>query len=145
MTEVNIGAFAGCTKLRTVHLSKNLVRIGDQAFQGCLALEGALELPPKLTELGANAFERCQNLTSIKINDKLGALPAYSFRDCSKVKEIDLANVSIIADQAFNNCASLEKITFNEALKTFGTNCFSGCSLLTTAGPIGSDSNVKFA
>ena len=139
------GAFAGCTKLRTVFLSKNLVRISDQAFQGCSAIEGALELPPKLTALGANAFDGCQNLTSIKINDKLERLTAYSFRDCSKVKTIYLANVSRIDDQAFNNCASLEKITFNEALTTFGTNCFSGCSLLTTAGPVGSNSNVEFA
>ena len=145
MTEVSAGAFAGCTKLRTVHLSKNLVRIGDQAFQNCSAIEGALELPPKLTALGANAFDGCQNLTSIKINDKLERLTKYSFRNCSKVKTIYLANVSRIDDQAFDNCASLEKIIFNESLKTFGTNCFRGCSLLTTAGPIGSDSDVEFA
>lgn len=145
MTQVDTGAFAGCIKLKTVFLSKNLVRISDQAFQGCSAIEGTLELPPKLTALGANAFDGCQNLTSIKINDKLERLTAYSFRDCSKVKTVYLANISRIDDQAFNNCASLEKITFNEALKTFGTNCFSGCSLLTTAGPVGSDSNVEFA
>lgn len=102
-------------------------------------------MPPKLTALGANAFDGCNSLTSIKINDKLERITAYSFRDCSKVKTIYLANVNRIDDQAFNNCASLEKITFNEALKTFGTNCFSGCSLLTTAGPVGSNSNVEFA
>lgn len=145
MTEVSIGAFAGCTKLKTIRFSKNLVSISDQAFEGCSALEGTLELPPKLAKLGAQAFEGCENLTSIKINDKLTVLPSYSFRDCINVKTIYLANVSSIDKQAFENCRSLKKITFNESLQTFGSNCFKGCSLLTTAGPIGSDSAVEFA
>ena len=55
VTEIDLGAFAGCENLETVALSEGLRIIGDSAFDFCPALT-EITIPSTVTEMGEYAF-----------------------------------------------------------------------------------------
>ena len=62
VTAIGSAAFYGAYEnLKQVSLPDTLARIGEQAFEGCVALE-ELELPATVVEIGANAFKNCIGL-----------------------------------------------------------------------------------
>lgn len=57
-------AFFGCAALEgELNLPGGVEEIGAYAFSGCAALTGELALPPSLARIGAYAFEGCKGLT----------------------------------------------------------------------------------
>lgn len=55
ITEIGDEAFAGCTRLKKVRMTDNIVKIGDEAFAGCTALE-TIEFSNNITHIGNQAF-----------------------------------------------------------------------------------------
>ena len=120
-----IGAEAfsfGTTGLRTLDLS-GVVEIGESAFatnfpmlidlNGETLIYGYLVLTPSITELdlssletlGANAFADFRNLTSVTLGDGLTEIGAYAFQNCHSLANINLNNVLVIGERAFENTA----------------------------------------
>ena len=60
LSEIGAGAFRGCVALRSAALPRSLLRIGNAAFAGCSALR---ELTfPGVVEIGVDAFVGCDAL-----------------------------------------------------------------------------------
>lgn len=103
------GAFAYCSNLSTIEIDSNSLLISQYAFYGCKELR-AIVLP-EVREIRSNAFENCTSLETISI---------FSFSDIK------------FYDNVFNNCQSLQDITFGKKIRTiyFRKNAFSGCDSL---------------
>ncbi len=82
--------------------------------------------------LNRGAFQNCSMLTKIELNDGIIQVGASSFKNCSKIEEINLPSISIIPDSLFSGCISLKKFTINENVDTIGSYAFEGCSALSS-------------
>ena len=50
------GAFEGCTGLESLVIEEGAKKIGKRAFYGCTGLQGDLEIPNSVPEIGKDAF-----------------------------------------------------------------------------------------
>lgn len=98
-------------------------------------------IPATYNIIGTRAFELCQ-LTHIRLNSKIKAIESYTFMSCDKLIEIILpTSLTNISSNAFMNCKSLRKVTWNSPeVKLFGYDAFYGCESLEefTFPPVGS-------
>jgi len=111
------GAFASCDSLSSVKLPAGLRAIGQNA------------LPPKLTNAESVAkFYRVIDGVQFSFDGK-------TLQSCPRAKTGDYVvpdGVETIADDAFNGCRSLHKITLADGLKSIGARAFANCSSLQT-------------
>ena len=74
-------------------------------------------------------FEGCKKLTKVNISisqsntKKYIEIGKYAFKNCTSLVKLDMTNVSIINDEAFNNC-NLSKLYLPLTLELLGNNCF---------------------
>ena len=88
ITNIEREAFLGCSGLTSVAIAKasKLTTIGANAFQECENLTG-VELPDGVTTIGDNAFYGCSELASIEIPSSVVSIGKKAFGDCSKLME----------------------------------------------------------
>lgn len=100
-----IGAFQGCTNLKTVKISKNLKTIYNWTFSGCSSLK-TVEIPSGITVMGTEVentgsseignpymggigiFENCTSLESIILPSTIKTIYEYAFFHCDSLKDI---------------------------------------------------------
>lgn len=120
-------AFYGCASLETVRLS-NAYRLGEEAFYGCSSLK-AVSLQGATTTsgftMGRGAFQNCTSLTSVAWPSTLTEIPADAFRNTGLISPSISANISVIGDGAFAECAQMTSITVNNPNARFGENVIS--------------------
>lgn len=54
-----------------------------------------------------------------------------AFKDCTSIESIDLGQVSIVSNDAFNGCSMLSSVNIPNTVTTIGWGAFYGCSNLT--------------
>lgn len=85
-----------------------------------------------VTSIGAGAFYRCNNLTSVSLQDGLICIGDNAFEGCGKLQEISLPDsLQAIGRKAFCLCMSLRSILLPGNLRVIGTCAFLGCESLT--------------
>ncbi|MBQ3013820.1 MAG: leucine-rich repeat domain-containing protein [Clostridia bacterium] len=96
-------------------------------------------IPPKspegdtVTSIGAFAFLRCGNLTSVTIPDGVVSIGDFAFDDCSGLTNIVFSDsVAIIGDHAFSGCSSLTGVVIGNGVTSIGWYAFRGCGSLTS-------------
>ena len=139
--------------------NSQLESIGGYAFDDCFNLT-SITLPSSLTSIGQGAFNNCSSLTSIeipssviKIRDRAFAgtpwfanlqNTSYGIATASDGQtrfvidvptditddELDMTNVKVIADDAFDDCTNLASITIPDSVTSIGSSAFTGCSSL---------------
>lgn len=151
-------AFAGCTSLSTIDLTKVDAIIEEETFYGCTALKVAnlanvthigayafsdcatlLSLTvPKVVEIGEGAFSRNADegsapiFTAVELPNTLTVLGEASFLYCQGLLEITIPEgIEEIGDFAFAFCVNLAKVTLPESVKEIGEYAFAGCEVLT--------------
>ena len=123
-------AFAKCPNLKNVTLSKNLVYLGEQAFDGCNALQ-KIEIPDGVESIGIQTFWHCSSLETVVFGKNLKEIGLTAFADCTSLKEVVIPDsVEIIGHKAFENCTSLESVTFGKKVKSIGDYSFRNCIAL---------------
>lgn len=128
--KISSGAFAGCTSLKVIDLSKtNIQELEDGAFAKCASMEKVI-LPESLLKFGRHLFSDCSKLESITLPSKLISIPEETFSGCTSLKEVVFsASVKSIEEYAFDKCMNLKQITFAGTKEKFKKIAYSKTSL----------------
>lgn len=132
VAEIKSYAFYGNVNIKSVSLNSNLKKIGSNAFDGCVNLDGVMSIPSNVTSIEDSAFKG----TSVsKIVFKDGTSPltiGYSaFYNCKNLSSVEFpARIKSIGNNAFGGDSSLSNITFKDGdiSLTIGSYVFSDAS-----------------
>lgn len=123
---IELDEFSGCTELKNVTFSDNLLTIGVTAFTDCVSIE-TLTIPVSVTSISTSSFKGMTGLRTLNFHAK--TVPA-AFNKFS-IETLDLTGVESITAYAFANCDKLRSVILAESLKNIGNNAFQNDSLLT--------------
>lgn len=113
-------AFDRARSLQEIELNEGLETIGEDAFNGCSALE-KIEFPSTLKSIGEWAFARCELLTEVELPEGFEELGKFSFSDCTAIKKISIPStlnkLHFISEKGGNcgyefDTTSVEEFTF---------------------------------
>lgn len=138
-TTVPEGLFHGCSLLRTITLSSNVLEIEKNAFYNCASLESVQF--GNVRKIGESAFEGCTNLVNGGGNNRV--LPTYlteigkrAFYGCARLSTVNIpSGLTALAAETFGRCVNLTSVSYDAGttLGTIGENAFIGCTSLTRA------------
>ena len=84
-----------------------------------------------VTAIGDNAFEGCENMTSITIPNTITTIGRNAFDACSGLITVVIpSSVTSIGYQAFQNCTGLISITLGSGITSIGSRAFFNCNAL---------------
>ena len=123
-------SFIYCTNLVGLILPDTLTKIGNSS----LRMSGitSITIPSSVTTIGDAAFLEC-SLTSITIPSTVTTISGTHI--CGSNSSLQTAVLNCTAklpNYAFLNCTALTTITISSNVTGIGTDCFKGCSKLTT-------------
>ena len=128
LEKISDGAFWGCSALSSIVLPDSVTEIEKYAF-----FETGLrniQLPEKLTLIGAYAFCNCKNLKQVQLPSQLKELGNGAFSSCENLAQIQLpAQLNKLGTDAFRNCTSLDKIDIPAGLTQIGPDTFCNTGL----------------
>ncbi len=160
VNSIGEGAFSGCSGLKNLSLpfvgaSRNVSGIGgsfgylfgkDQYIGGTKVKQdygdyGDYEnwyIPSQLTSvtitdttaIPPRAFFSCTMLTEIELCEKIIFVGRHAFANCIAVKQLWLPNISIIENNTFWGCSSLENFTIGDKVTQIQSSAFYGCMSL---------------
>lgn len=111
--------------IKTVSIPEGYDRIADGAFSNASA-QSVLEnvnLPKGLTLIGKNAFQNCNHIKSIELNEGLENIGESAFSGTTLETVKFPSSLKIINDCAFANC-HIYNLKFNAGLKYIGNSAF---------------------
>jgi len=113
VTAVGDYAFAGCSRLGSVTLGKDLVSIGNYAFYESNLQSFDFAYYTSLKTIGDHAFEKAflvtegsQSTITITIPDNV-VIGDFAFNNCNKIETLIIGNNVVIGEGAFNNDATM--------------------------------------
>lgn len=103
LTTICRGAFNQCTELTSVHIPATVISIEELAFANSGLV--SIELPKALTDIAAESFAYCHNLSSVTLPDSLITIGESAFRSCWNLDRIVIpSSVEYIRSSAFGGC-----------------------------------------
>ena len=132
LEEIEYKLFCGCTSLSKIAIPPAVMRIKDQAFEGCSLLAIADLGEGRLEVIGSEAFYRCTSLREIKIPPSVRMIKNLAFGSCSELATVALGEgLEEIGSWAFRQCTSLSKIVIPRSVRAIDETAFERCSELT--------------
>lgn len=93
---------------------------------------GIIVFDAPVTEIGRNAFYKCQTLNTIVIPENVSVIGDNAFYSCGKLRSINLPECVVsIGSSAFCYCSSLSGIVLPNSVTTIGASAFRDCSRLS--------------
>ena len=136
--ELGNNLFENKNSLYSVSIPDSVIVVKPYAFSNCKNLSSVI-LSKNLTTLGDKAFADCKMLTSIFIPKSLVNIGGYyvvgggNVFANSGLKHIEFENgITKIADNLFNECYELEKVTIPETVTEIGNGSFANCTKLNS-------------
>ena len=119
----------------------NVTIIGNHAFYEANTLQ-SIKIPQTVTTIAESAFEECENLVSIDLNNTT-TIEDYAFYFCTSLNSLTIPNtLTSIGQFAFYNCSGLTgNLTIPNTITSIGQDAFSTCIGLTSL-VINSNSNT---
>ena len=131
VTGIGYLAFSNLSALTNVTIPQGITSIGDYAFCACDWLISATIEEGVPT--GANMFNDCDRLATVKLPESLTTIADGSFANCSALNHVTIPdNVTKIGTSAFCVCNALSDITLGRGLTTIGDFAFKNCDNLET-------------
>ncbi|MDE6672230.1 MAG: leucine-rich repeat domain-containing protein [Ruminococcus sp.] len=121
-------------KREEVNIPYGIRKIGKSAFQNNQTLK-KVNFPETLREIGENAFLQCSNLVEVNNSEKVRKIGAWAFERCYRLEKIDIDSVKCVCFCAFENCTSLEMLTFSENTEMIEDYAFCNCKNLVVSIP----------
>ena len=127
-------------KALVIPTDMNIMYIGEDAFLDDTSIEYVV-IPETVVQIQQNAFEGCTNLKKVYFisttakeiaTSKLTLIHDQAFLNCTSLEKVDLSNVKkiMVARQTFMNCTSLKEVTKMTAIGTMHMNAFANCTAL---------------
>ena len=114
----------------TIIIGNSVIAIPDMLFYS-LNIKNII-FGNNVTNIGAQAFSNCKELTAIVIPNCVTSIGNEAFSDCTKLTQITIGNgVTNIGNRAFQSCTSLTSITIPDSVTTIGAFAFSFCTNLS--------------
>ena len=125
VTNIACSAFFECQNLVNIVIPNGVTAIGGNAFQYCGNLTNVI-VPDSIKFIGNDAFDRCDKLPPVLFSVGKKILVRYSplNEDASYVIP---NNVSIISNEAFSGCISLNSIIIPDNVIEIGEGAFTMC------------------
>lgn len=121
------------TEIHTVNMDPRVTHIGVNAFNGCVNLVN-ITMPAALVTIGDAAFSGCGSLTAITIPDSVTHIGMSAFEGCTALTTVTLSkNLKTMGTWAFSKCSALQSITIPGSLTTIPEYAFHYCFSLTSA------------
>lgn len=138
----------GCKSLSSIRLPKQIMFIGDGAFEGCEKLKLVDLSCSACKKIGKYAFENCSSLTRI-ILPNIREVSERCFMNCSSLKYVDWnlsehilpPTVVTLCSSAFEGCKRLVKLNLNKT-QEIKDSCFYDCASLTELKNISSKMKI---
>ena len=142
ITTIGSSAFDGCTGLTTLSIPNSVTTIADAAFWWCASLT-QINIPSTVTSIGIAVFSACSGLITVNpANPNYSSLSGVLF-DKSKTTLMQCptsisgsytipSTVTIVAQEAFNNCVNLTSVIMPSTLTTINDWAFNSCDGLTS-------------
>ncbi len=129
---MNAYTFQNCTSLKTVYLHTDCTIIGNNAFDGCTALE-KIEMAEEslvekwqIKEIRTQAFRNCRSLPDTVVNSlfnnrvdsevqeySLETIGPYAFEGCTRLMVARIPQwVRSLSQYAFKDCTNLDTVRF---------------------------------
>ncbi|MBQ4072196.1 MAG: leucine-rich repeat domain-containing protein [Clostridia bacterium] len=106
--------------------------IYSEAFDNCDNLTSVV-IPDSVTSIGDYAFSGCSNLTSVVIPDSVTSIGKSAFNGCVSLTSVTIGNnVTSIGESAFEYCRSLTSVTIGNNVTSIGVYAFELCYSLTS-------------
>lgn len=152
-------AFKDCASLEEVKMTNSIPNMGidiftntpymKKAFGEFVVMGGVLTkylgtaadvvIPDSVTSIGENAFAEAKHVVSIAIPDSvktiskkiMGTISSWSDDPKPKLQKLIIGNgVSVIGEEAFENCDELSEIVFGSQMTKICEKAFAGCKKL---------------
>lgn len=108
-----------------------VTQIAEQAFNDCQEIT-SVSIPDIITNIGGEAFSFCFSLKSASLPQSIATIPYALFYCCYDLETVNIPeSVTKIEGRAFGDCYSLTSIKFPDSVTKIGQGAFSGCSSLT--------------
>lgn len=133
VTSLESRAFEQCTNLQSVRLSKNIGKIGGNAFKGTALT--VVEIPNSVKYIGYGAFEDCTSLHTVVLGAGVETIEMMAFRNTALESVQMPKSLRTIGESAFERCTKLTAVTLNEGLTTLGVSVFYGAPISTITLP----------
>ena len=109
-----------------------VTELGANSFSGCSNLT-SITIPSSVTSLGNNCFSECYNLASVTIPSSVTSLGQSCFSSCSRLTTVTIpSSVTSLRMWCFANCSRLTTVTIPSSVTSLGESCFQFCTSLTS-------------
>lgn len=124
VTEINGGAFSGCTELTEIHIPASVTKIWKEAFAGCTGL--------KKVHMESIAQACTTQYEQANANPLWAGKHLYI--DGKEVTDLTIpSTVTSIGQYALVNCEGITSVTIPASVVKIGTDAFKGCTNLATS------------
>ena len=120
-----------------VVIPDGIQRIGKDAFENCNEIT-SIYIPDSVDYIGYGAFAGCYNLISVHLPSNLRCIEDSTFNDCRSLKAVNVPpNIERIGHSAFGMCQELKTFLFPESLRIIDSDAFIGCTFESIVLPKG--------
>ncbi len=99
----------------------------DKDLVKTVRIEGAV------TNIGNHAFDKCSNMTDIKMPNTITKIGSIAFSSCYALTDMSLPNtVMTLGSWAYSHCRSLTKVYIPKSLTDIGNLALIGCENVTS-------------
>lgn len=140
VTAMEQGVFEGCINLTEITLpfigsmpgESNTKNTFSYIFNGSVPSTLKKVTITNETHVPENAFQNCEHIEIININDSITSIGSGAFDGCKSLKSFDVPkNIVTIGDNTFRNCEKAIRITIPDTVKEIGEGAFNGCKSIT--------------
>ena len=88
VTAIGDMAFSGRSDVTSVEFTKDVVSIGEKAFENCTGLTGVFTPPSNLAYIGDSAFAGCTGITEVELQNKPMTVGTHIFEGCTSLQKV---------------------------------------------------------
>lgn len=123
--------FIGENPLVELSVPSGVERLKPYVFFDCSCLAEA-DLTG-VVSVGEHAFDGCENLRSVRLDDALAEIGDWGFTICCSLERVGLpASLKSLGQGVFYGCSSLAEVEYPSSLEVVPTLCFAGCTSLSS-------------